>query len=68
MGTIDYEALIEKRKWTGDEIEQRKRASKLADIARNLESLRDLAEAEAEPGAPPAEPGAPPADPEPGKT
>jgi hypothetical protein len=45
MGTINYEALIEKRRGKGDEIEQRKRANKLAEIARNLESLRDLAEA-----------------------
>lgn len=57
MDTIDYEALIEKRAWRGDEIDERKRASKLAEIARNLQSLRDLAEAEAQPGAPPAESG-----------
>ena len=52
MGTIDYEALIERRAWRGDEIDERKRVSKLKEIARNLETLRDLAEAEAKPGAP----------------
>ena len=46
MATIDYEALIEKHNWNSDEREQRKRANKLAEIARNLESLHELAEAE----------------------
>lgn len=56
MGTIDYEALIEKHRGKGDEIEQHKRANKLAEIARNLGSLRELAEAEAKKCAPEAAP------------
>jgi hypothetical protein len=44
--TIDYDALIEKRGKQG-EAELRKRANRLAEIARNLESLQKLAEAEA---------------------
>ena len=52
MATIDYEALIEKRRGKGDDIEQRKQANKLAEIARNLESLHKLAEAAAEEHAP----------------
>lgn len=52
MATIDYEALIEKRRGKGDDIAQRKQANKLAEIARNLESLHKLAEAAAEEHAP----------------
>jgi hypothetical protein len=54
MGTIDYDALIEKRRGNGDDIEQLKRANKLADIARNLESMHELAEAAAKESAPEA--------------
>jgi hypothetical protein len=43
MGTIDYEALIEERGIGRDELAQRKQASRLAEIARNLETLQEVA-------------------------
>jgi hypothetical protein len=47
METSDYEALIETRAARFDQIDQLKQIAKLKDIARNLESLSRLADAEA---------------------
>jgi hypothetical protein len=54
-----YEALIEKRRGMRDEMGHRKQASKLADAARNLETLHDLAEAQEKEHAQEAPPMAP---------
>jgi hypothetical protein len=47
MKTIDYEALLTERGVKVDQLDQIKRTARLKDIARNLESLGSLADAEA---------------------
>jgi hypothetical protein len=47
MKTIPYDALVEEQRVTPGEIARRRDAGRLADIARNLESLAELARAEA---------------------
>jgi hypothetical protein len=47
MNTTAYEALLEEQRATPDEISRRRDAARLADIARNLESLNELARVEA---------------------
>ena len=44
---IDYQALIEKRGVSRDEILRRKQAYVLSEYAKNLETLQGLAQAEA---------------------
>jgi hypothetical protein len=58
-----YEALLEERHATPAEIARLRDAAKLAEIARNLESLNDLARA----AAPPDEPAPDAVDPEGGE-
>ena len=53
MRTIAYyEALIAERRVTPDESARRREGARLAEIARNLESLDELLRAEASPGEP----------------
>jgi hypothetical protein len=52
MKTIPYDALVEDTRVTPGEIARRRDAARLADIARNLESLAELARAEALAAAP----------------
>jgi hypothetical protein len=52
MKTIPYDALIEDARVTPGEIARRRDAARLAEIARNLESLAQLARAEASATAP----------------
>lgn len=47
METSDYESLIETRAARFDQLDQLKQIARLKDIARNLETLSELAEADA---------------------
>jgi len=58
MRTTDYEALLSKRHATPAEGARLRDAARLAEIARNLESLAGLARAEAPPDEPPSGAGA----------
>lgn len=56
METSDYEALIETRAARFDQIDQLKQIARLKDIARNLETLSKLSEADAKAKAPALDP------------
>jgi hypothetical protein len=45
--TPEYEALIEEQKLSRSDVEARGRAAKLAEIAKNLETLQELASQQA---------------------